>query len=397
MISTPHVSVIVPVYNAAKTLDLCLRALRRQTHTPLEIIVVDDRSTDDSARIARSLGVRVVTAPVNGGVAAARNLGAAHAAGSILFFVDSDVAADPYALEHAVRLLRSDPAIGAVGGVYEPDPLIRDGLVEECRALQAHYWRVSSEGTVSFLFPSVCAIPAAVFAEVGPFNPRLRHTEEVDYGFRLSQRYEVRLSARVRGHHDDDDRLVPLLRKLCQRGRLRVPLYARMRRFARGFETASRAWGSLAALLAPVTAVAAVPLALTGGWAGGLAAAVPALLLAASVAADLGMYRFVARTRGPAFCVPFAGVQFLVNVAIMVGVLAGAAQWLCSAPFRRLYEELGTAAGPPPGGPPGPAGTSAGSGAAPGARTGGPAGGRVVEPDGRPGGAPAGTRTGATP
>ncbi|MET8160519.1 glycosyltransferase family 2 protein [Sphaerisporangium sp. NPDC005289] len=328
---SPLVSAIVPNYNYAASLELCLRALQEQTYRPIELIVVDDGSTDDSVEVARRLGVRVVRTERNMGVAGARNLGVAHATGEILVFVDSDVAAYPDSVEVAVRMLDGDPGLGAVCSIHDPEPLIRDSLVEEYRALQYYYWTVSSEGPISFLFPALVAMPRRVYDEIGPFNTELRETEEVDYGHRLTQRYEMVLTTAVRSRHDHDDKLFKLLRKLYRRGRARVPLYAQRRRFVRGFETGSRAGGSLAAL----AALAAVPVAVLLGPAG---AALPALALAVSLLADLGMYRFVLRRRGPSFLLYFGAVHFLVNVTIAAGVAAGVVRWLCSARFRRLYD-----------------------------------------------------------
>lgn len=210
--------------------------------------------------------------------------------------------------------------------------MFRDSVVEECRCLQACYWRMSSLGEVSFLFTAICAIRAEVFAEIGPFNPRLRQTEEVDYGQRLSQRYRIQLSAEIRGHHDDDDKLLSLLHKLFRRGRLRVPLYARRRRFAQGFETAGRAQASLAALV--TIPALALPVVF-----GPLGALVPAATLAASILLDKGTYAFVLRSRGTAFTCAFAAVAFCENVAITAGILTGVAQWLISPAFRALYDE----------------------------------------------------------
>jgi glycosyltransferase involved in cell wall biosynthesis len=328
----PLVSVIVPNYNYARTLGICLQAIAAQTYTKIETVVVDDCSTDGSVQVAEALGVRVIRTPGNSGVAAARNLGAHHCRGDVLFFVDSDVALAPDAVANAVTMLQRDASIGSVCGIYEPEPLIRDSRVEEYRSLQAYYWRASSEGPVSFGFFSLGAIRAEVFAELGPFNASLQQTEEVDYGNRLSQRYTLWLSASVRGRHDDDHELWPLLRKLFRRGRLRVPLYARRRRFAQGFETASRAWGSLAALLAVVT----TPLPFVSGlsW----TVALPLGLVVLSLTSDAGMYRYVLRRRGVVFLGFFIGVHFLVNLAISAGAVAGAAQWLTSGAFRRLYD-----------------------------------------------------------
>jgi len=327
----PFVSVIIPNYNYSRSLPLCLRALAEQSYPRMEVIVVDDCSSDDSVEVARAHDVTVLSTERNSGCAGARNLGVRHAAGEIYFFLDSDVALDRDAVRNAVEALEGDPRIGAVCGVYEAEPLIRDSLVEECRSLQAHYWRCSSEGEVSFLFPSLCAMRATAFHDVGPFNPRLRETEEIDYGQRLTRAgYAVHLTAAVRGSHDDDHLLWPLLRKVFVRGRLRVPLYAGRRRFAQGFETAPRAWACASALLAVLTCL---PAAVIGGF-GWL---VPPALFAVSLLCDAGMYRFVAGRR-PRLLVSFVAVQFLFNLSVGAGIAIGVLQWTASAGFRSLYD-----------------------------------------------------------
>jgi glycosyltransferase involved in cell wall biosynthesis len=69
----PFISVIVPVYNGGKFLAVCLGALRASSYPYYEVIVVDDRSTDNSAEISRTLGVKVLTMPKQSGPAGARN------------------------------------------------------------------------------------------------------------------------------------------------------------------------------------------------------------------------------------------------------------------------------------------------------------------------------------
>jgi hypothetical protein len=127
-----------------------------------------------------------------------------------------------------------------------------------------------------------------------------------------------------------DPHLRILLRKLFHRARLRIPLYARRRRFATGFETPERAWASLAA----AASVPALATAFVSPW--GLL--LPGVLIAASIAGDSGMYRFVRHQRGAAFVVHFAAVHYLVNLTIVTGAVAGALQWTASRAFRGLYD-----------------------------------------------------------
>ncbi|MEO3748343.1 glycosyltransferase [Plantactinospora sp. B5E13] len=329
--NSPLVSVIVPNYNYGRALGLCLESIRRQTYPNLELLVVDDCSTDNSVTVAESYGARVLRTPVNSGPAAARNLGAAHAGGEILFFVDSDVAAKPDAVANAVELLTADPAIGAVCGNYDPVPLVRDSLLEEYRCLQQSYWLMADEGRIMTLYTALLAVPARVFTEIGPFNPKLRETENADYGLRLAQRYQIWLSPRVRGVHDHDHELTVLVRKVFTRTALHIPMYANKPEFPGGLRSGSRAWVSVAALLAVLTL--ALPVLF-----GAALLLVPLAALVAFLLGDLPMYRFVARERGPFFLGYFAAMHLFLNLVIAVAALCGVFAWLTSRRFRGLYD-----------------------------------------------------------
>lgn len=90
----PSVSVIVPVYNIEQYIGKCLDSIIGQTLKEIEIIVVDDGSTDDSSRIidryARTDSRIVAIHKTNGGVVSARNCGIAQATGLYILFVDGD-------------------------------------------------------------------------------------------------------------------------------------------------------------------------------------------------------------------------------------------------------------------------------------------------------------------
>ena len=113
------VSVLIPAYNCADVLPECLESLDRQSFKPLEILVIDDCSGDDTAKVASSFEfVRVIWRGERGGAGAARASGAKKARGDILCFIDSDCIAPPDWLEKIVAVFETDPQIGAVGGMY---------------------------------------------------------------------------------------------------------------------------------------------------------------------------------------------------------------------------------------------------------------------------------------
>jgi glycosyltransferase involved in cell wall biosynthesis len=104
------VSVVIPAYNAAATLDETLRSVRSQTHRALEIIVVDDGSTDDTRAIAErhaAIDQRVqVVSQDNAGVAAARNTGWRRARSDLIAFLDADDLCAPTRIERQAQVMQ---------------------------------------------------------------------------------------------------------------------------------------------------------------------------------------------------------------------------------------------------------------------------------------------------
>ncbi len=115
------ISVVIPVYNGAATLGACLKALIGSDigDDVLEIIVVDDGSTDGSADLAEGLGVRVVRLDRNSGPATARNHGAIESSGDVVVFVDTDMQVKQGTIAALAERVK-DQSIGAVFCPYDP-------------------------------------------------------------------------------------------------------------------------------------------------------------------------------------------------------------------------------------------------------------------------------------
>ena len=108
----PKVSVVIPVYNTEKYLEATLQSIRNQTCCEIEIIVIDDGSTDCSAEIVRRAadedGRIVLVSQPNRGLSLARNAGIARASGEFVYFMDSDDLLEPDALERCYERCQSD-------------------------------------------------------------------------------------------------------------------------------------------------------------------------------------------------------------------------------------------------------------------------------------------------
>ncbi|MDG4770749.1 glycosyltransferase family 2 protein [Solwaraspora sp. WMMD792] len=345
MTGYPTVSVVIPTYNKAKTLADCVRAVYRQTHQPVEVIVVDDASTDGSREIAAGLPCRLICLPTNQGVSAARNAGAAAAIGEVLFFVDSDIALAPDAIGNALRVLREHPGCAVVQGIYDAEPLAADGPVEVYKTLFEHYWRRQRDGVADATLFALTAIRRQAFDDVGGFDERLRDAEDIEFGTRLPARYEIRMSADVVGRHDDVDRLRPFLaehvRRAVSYGALLVGVLVAddRRRVHRADgqrpETARPASGvdvgAVAAMLCCAATAVTLPLAAVAGW----LLAVPAATFTAFTLVDGALFRFVRRRKGNRFLVYFVAMHFLMHTTQLAGMTVGFAAGLVRSTRRR--------------------------------------------------------------
>jgi glycosyltransferase involved in cell wall biosynthesis len=119
-----RISVVIPAYNAERFLPRCLKSVFAQTLKPMEVIVVDDGSTDNTAAVAAALGATVIS-QANGGVAAARNLGIRNASGEWIALLDADDRWAPEKLERQAALVRPETVLVYTGIRFFDDQGIR--------------------------------------------------------------------------------------------------------------------------------------------------------------------------------------------------------------------------------------------------------------------------------
>lgn len=122
--SAPFFSIVMPVYQVEHYIERAIQSVQNQTFTDWELIVVDDCTTDQSARIAEELAksddrIRVLHHEVNRGLSAARNTGIKEVAGKYIWFMDSDDYVDPILLKIIYESVQRNPAQLILFGLYE--------------------------------------------------------------------------------------------------------------------------------------------------------------------------------------------------------------------------------------------------------------------------------------
>lgn len=172
------ISIIIPVYNGAAFLAGAIENVLAQNYQPLEIIVVDDGSTDATADIAAGYSNTVcyVDQP-NAGPAAARNRGIELAQGHMIAFLDVDDVWSANNLNRQAAYLRANPTVEIVQGLIQNMQLVEPGSSNESR------FEVTS-APYCYINIGSALYRKSVFDKVGLFDETLTHSEDTDWFIR---------------------------------------------------------------------------------------------------------------------------------------------------------------------------------------------------------------------
>ena len=198
---TSLVTIIVPVYNSEKYLEQCIQNLLNQTYQNLQIILVNDGSTDQSLEICKKSNderVEVYTKP-NGGASSARNLGLAHRKGEYVLFVDSD----DYLKNNAVETLVSTAVSNHADCVYyEADNVAEDTSIKVKKDGLSHavqYPTTDGNNLIELILEqkNYHAVPFLYFAKSNLYDKGLRFEEGIMFEDELFSFELLRMCGKV--------------------------------------------------------------------------------------------------------------------------------------------------------------------------------------------------------
>lgn len=190
------VSAIIPTYNYARFVGRAVDSVLAQTYSPVECIVVDDGSTDDTPQVLASYGDRIrAIRQDNRGLSGARNAGIAAARGRYIALLDADDAWKPEKLARQVAAIEGDPDVGAVGCAYEVTDEIHAPRAVALRPtppqLPARLRRIALRESWVEASGSGALVPRRIFDELGVFDEQLRAAEDWDMWLRIAARYRI--------------------------------------------------------------------------------------------------------------------------------------------------------------------------------------------------------------
>jgi glycosyltransferase involved in cell wall biosynthesis len=184
------VSVVIPCYNQAHFLVEAIESVRAQTVSDVEIIVVDDGSTDDTVAVARRSGVQCVTQR-NQGQGTARNHGLSLARGEFIVFLDSDDRLRPQALETGLRLLREHPDCVLTAGrcVVFNEHGVRTDAQYRPVVTRDHYLHLLHSNFI--WMPASAMFRTEIVRRVGGFRTDVTGAEDYDLYLRIVREHQV--------------------------------------------------------------------------------------------------------------------------------------------------------------------------------------------------------------
>jgi glycosyltransferase involved in cell wall biosynthesis len=188
----PLVSVIIPTYNAARTIQETVESVLQQTLSDLELIIINDGSQDNTVEVLSKIDdprLKVFSFP-NGGVAVSRNRGLEKATGDYIAFLDADDLWTPNKLEAQYRALQANPQAGVAYSWTD--------YIDEAGNYIAPCAQATNSGNLYKLLlladvigsGSNPLVKAEAIAKVGPFDPAVVPTEDWDMWLRLAEHFE---------------------------------------------------------------------------------------------------------------------------------------------------------------------------------------------------------------
>lgn len=193
------VSILVPCFNEQEHLERTFESLVAQQHKNIEIILIDDASTDHTLSIMHNLrqkhprfNVKIVSQPENFGKATAMNAGIQHAQFNYVLGIDADSIIDSNAIDQLVFSLKQNPQMGGVTG--RPQVINRDKLVEKMQSMEYTAIIDLIKRSQTFFTGNILTISGVIamfrkdaVLSINGWNPNVQ-TEDIDITWRLSQK-----------------------------------------------------------------------------------------------------------------------------------------------------------------------------------------------------------------
>jgi glycosyltransferase involved in cell wall biosynthesis len=227
------ISIVIPTYNSSKFMPALLDSIFKNKVEDMEVVIVDDLSTDDTVEIVKRYPVRVIELKKNGGPARARNIGVGEAKGDIIFFLDSDVVVMDGTIKEVEDYFRKDPSAQCVIGICATEPLNK-GFVPRYMAMFEYIHLLGTPGNrVSVFAPRCGAIKKELFRDLGGYRETYKGADVEDFELarRICKVESIILNPNMLVRHQFVNNVEEAVKNYFKRAVMWIHLFLKDRRF----------------------------------------------------------------------------------------------------------------------------------------------------------------------
>ncbi len=252
------ISIVIPTYNASRFMPNLMDSIFKQAVDDMEVIIVDDCSTDDTVEIAKTYATRVIQMEQNGGPAKARNRGVEEAKGDIIFFLDSDVLVLDGTVQEVKDYFENEHAANCVIGVCATEPL-NNGFVPKYMAMFEYIHLMDALGeNLSVFAPRCGAIKKELFQKVGGYDESYKGADVEDFELaqRINETDSIALNPKMLVRHQFVNNVEEAVKNYFKRAVMWIHLFMKNKQFDNAGPTApSNAIAAVCAFLSFGTAL----------------------------------------------------------------------------------------------------------------------------------------------
>jgi glycosyltransferase involved in cell wall biosynthesis len=319
-------SIVIPTYNASRFMPGLLDSLFKQAVDDMEVIIVDDCSTDNTVEIARQYSTRVVQMSKNSGPSRARNKGVEAAKGDIIFFLDSDVVVLDGTVKEVKNFFKKNSSVNCVIGVCSTEPLNK-GFVPKYMAMfeYIHLLR-ATDCKVSVFAPRCGAIKKDFFLEVGGYDESYKGADVED--FELARRINrvdcIFLNPKMQVRHHFVNNLTEAIKNYFKRAVMWIHLFIKEKKFDNAGPTAPS--NGIAAVCAFFSFLSLCTMTFLPA-----AGHISVFFVMVFLFTNLGWVKFMRKEAGFYFAVKSLFLNYFLGIDIIIASVYG----LASYPFSK--------------------------------------------------------------
>ena len=312
------ISIVIPTYNSSRFMPALLESIFTQTIEDMEVIIVDDCSTDNTIEVLKNYPVRIVQMEKNGGPARARNRGVREAKGDIIFFLDSDVIVMDGTVREVMEYFHRSDSAQCVIGVCTTEPLNK-GFVPRYMAMFEYIHLLGArDNRVSVFAPRCGAIKKDLFLKVGGYDESYKGADVEDFELarRINKTDSIILNPNMRVRHQFVNNFGEAVKNYFKRAVMWIHLFLKDRQLDNAGPTApSNGIAAVCSFFSFLT-LFLVPFSSTARY-------ICVSLLILFVLANLKWWDFMRREAGLLFSLKALLLNYLLGIDIIIASLYG--------------------------------------------------------------------------